>query len=197
VAARQEHDIDLVGPARPIVRGDGQERFGHDDFQIDDERRLAVCPAGQTSASWASTHSSRRTRVPLVQIRFDAATCRDCPLRPRCTTAGNGKWGRALTLREPAQRAALQQRRREQTTDAWRARYRLRAGIESTICQLVHRTHSRRSRYRNAAATHLGHCLAATAVNLIRIDGWHQGHRPEAEATRTTHLCRLLTHPSK
>lgn len=195
VAARREHGIDLVGPARPIVRSDGHERFGHDDFQIDDERRRAVCPAGQASTSWATTRSSHRTRIPLVQIRFDAATCRVCPLRPRCTTAGTGKWGRALTLREPAQRAALQQRRHEQDTDAWRARYRIRAGIESTVYQIAHRTHARRSRYRNAAATHLGHCLAAAAVNLVRIAAWQQGHRPEA--TRTTHLCRLLTHPSK
>ncbi|MDQ0931703.1 IS1182 family transposase [Streptomyces turgidiscabies] len=195
VAARQEHGIDLVGPARRIAGGDGRERFGHDDFQIDDARRQAVCPTGQTSISWANTHSSRRTRVPLVQIRFDAAACRDCPLRSRCTTAGNGKWGRALTLREPAQRAALQQRRREQDTAAWRARYRPRAGIEATVCQIVHRTHARRSRYRTAPATHLGHCLAATALNLIRLDAWQQGHRPEH--TRTTHLCRLLTHPSK
>ncbi|MBC9731271.1 transposase, partial [Streptomyces sp. TRM68367] len=94
------------------------------------------------STSWATTRSSRRTRVPLVQIRFDAATCRACQLRPRCTTAGSGKWGRALTLREPAQRAALQQRRREQDTDAWRARYRPRAGIEATVCQIVHPTHA-------------------------------------------------------
>ncbi|MER5756152.1 transposase [Streptomyces sp. NPDC002088] len=145
-------------------------------------------PAGQTSVSWATTRSSRRTRTSLVQIRFDAATWRDRPLKSRCTTAGNGTWGRALTLREPAQRAALQQRRREQDTDAWRARHRPRAGIESTVCQIVHRTHSRRSRYRNAATTRLGRCLAATAINLIRIDAWHQGHRPET--TRTTHLCR-------
>ncbi|WP_344392001.1 transposase, partial [Streptomyces vastus] len=106
-----------------------------------------------------------------------------------------GKWGRALTLREPAQRAALQQRRGEQETDAWRERYRRRAGIEATVCQIVHRTHARRSRSRTAAATHLSHCLAATAVNLIRIDAWQQGHRPER--TRTTHLCRLLARPSK
>lgn len=72
----------------------------------------AVSPRGKNSArvsvSWAAAHSSRRTRVPLVQIRFDATSCRACPLRPQCTAAGNGKWGRALTLCEPAQRAALQ-----------------------------------------------------------------------------------------
>ncbi|WP_254076714.1 transposase [Streptomyces pacificus] len=196
VAARQEHGIDLVGPARRITGGDGRERFGHDDFQTDDARRQAVCPAGQTSISWANTRSSRRTRVPLVQIRFDAAACHDCPLRSR-TTAGNSKWGRALTLREPAQRAALQQRRREQDTDAWRARYRPRGGIEATVSQIVHRTDARPSR--TAPATHLGHCLAATAVNLIRIDTWQQGHRPDRTRTRTrtNHLCHLLARPSK
>ncbi|MET9382189.1 transposase [Streptomyces sp. NPDC002928] len=93
-----------------------------------------------------------------------------------------------MTLRAPAQRAALQQRRREQDTDAWRARHRPRARIESTVRQIVHRTHSRRSRHPNAATTRLGHCLAATAINLIRIDAWRQGHRPET--THTTHLCR-------
>jgi transposase len=191
VAARAEHDIDLVGPARTATAKSGTPLFGHDDFLIDDQRRLAVCPAGHTSSSWATTRASRNTRTPLVQIRFQAATCRACPLRPQCTTAGDGRWGRALTLREPAQRAALQQRRREQHTGPWRARYRARAGIESTICQIVRRTGGRRSRYKNTAPTHLGHCLAATAVNLARIDAWQQGHRPEA--TRTTHLCRLLT----
>ncbi|MFF8883993.1 transposase [Streptomyces flaveolus] len=99
-----------------------------------------MCPGRHTSVSWAATRSSRRTRVPLVQIRFDATTCRNCPLRSQCTTAGNGKWGRALTLREPAQRATLQQHRREQETDAWRKRYRPRAGIEATVCQSIHST---------------------------------------------------------
>ncbi|MFI7704259.1 IS1182 family transposase [Nonomuraea sp. NPDC049480] len=190
VAARQEHGIDLVGPARAATHKGGQKLFSHEDFLIDEEQHHAVCPAGQTSISWASTHASRSTRTPLVQIRFDAETCRTCPLRQQCTTAGNGKWGRALTLRAPAQRSALQQRRREQNTRAWWARYRLRAGIESTISQIVHRTQSRRSRYKNTAPTHVGHCLAATAINLVRIDAWQQGHRPER--TRLTHLCRLL-----
>lgn len=37
--------------------------------------------------------------------------------------------------------------------------------------------------------------FADAAINLIGTDAWHQGHRPEA--TRTTHLCRLLARPSK
>ncbi|MFE5540763.1 hypothetical protein ACFQ78_34200 [Streptomyces sp. NPDC056519] len=98
VTANRDHGIELVGPARPVAGGDGLQRFGHDHSQIDDAQHEAICPGGHTSVSWAATHSSRRTRVPLVQIRFAAATCRAFPLRLQCTTAGNGKWGRALTL---------------------------------------------------------------------------------------------------
>lgn len=53
----------------------------------------------------------------------------------------------------------------------------------------------RRPPLRNAAATYLGHLLAATAVHLVRIDAWQQGRRPEP--TRTTQLHRLLGHFSK
>ncbi|WP_329538461.1 transposase (plasmid) [Streptomyces sp. NBC_01450] len=153
-----------------------------------------TCPAGQTSISWAHTHT--RHGAPIIQARFSAGTCRPCPLREKCTTSLNITWGRALTLREPRQRAALQQRRREQGTEAWRTRYRARAGIESTMHQIVHRTGTRRTRYRGTDRTHLGHCLAATAINLIRIDAWEHGTLPEP--TRSTHLSRLLDpHHSK
>jgi hypothetical protein len=187
-ASRDAHDVELLGPARPVAGAGAQGRFGHDDFLIDETTRTTTCPAGHTSPSWARTRS--RHGIPIVQVRFPAATCRACPLREKCTTAGNTKWGRALTLREPRERAALQQRRREQDTEAWRSRYRARAGIESTVHQIVHRTGVRRSRYRGRDRTHLGHCLAATAVNLIRIDAWGHGIRPEL--TRSTHLARLL-----
>jgi transposase len=191
--SHDHHHVDLLGPARPIAGRGAQGRFGHDDFLINDAARTITCPAGHTSASWARTRSTHGT--PIVQVRFAAATCRVCPLREKCTTATNPQWGRALTLREPRERAALQRRRREQDTDAWRHRYRPRAGIGSTMHQIVHRTGARRSRYRGTSRTHLGHCLAATALNLIRIDAWEHGIRPEP--TRTTHLTRLLApkHP--
>jgi hypothetical protein len=188
VEAADTRGVVLVGPARPITAAAAQGRFTHQDFLIDDQARTAVCPGGRNSASWAQTHSTRG--VPIVQVRFAADDCRACPLRQRCTTADNPQWGRALTLRHPRQRAALQQRRREQDTPAWRHRYRPRAGIEATLHQLTCRTGLRRSRYRGLQRTHLGHCLAAAAINLIRIHTWEQGIHPEP--TRITHLSRLL-----
>ncbi|MEO3788773.1 hypothetical protein ABGB14_01085 [Nonomuraea sp. B10E15] len=57
-----------------------------------------------------------------------------------------------------------------------RARDRPRAGIESTAGRIIHRTGIRRSSHKSIRATHIGHCLAATAINLIRLDAWRQDH---------------------
>jgi IS5 family transposase len=69
------------------------------------------------------------------------------------------------------------------------ARYRIRAGIEGTISQAVTITGIRRARYTGIAKVRLEHVLAATAINLIRLDAWWTG-TPVAR-TRTTRLARL------
>jgi IS5 family transposase len=96
---------------------------------------------------------------------------------------------RQLTLRPRHLHEALQSARAEQATDEWRARYRIRAGIEGTISQAVTVTGIRRARYTGIAKVHLEHAFAATAINLIRLDAWWTG-TPVAR-TRTTHLARL------
>jgi IS5 family transposase len=109
-------------------------------------------------------------------------------MKPRCPVLG---WNlsRQLTLRPRHLHEALRTARDEQTTDAWKARYRIRAGIEGTISQTVTVTGIRRARYTGIAKVHLEHAFAATAINLIRLDAWWTG-TPVAR-TRTTHLARL------
>ena len=84
---------------------------------------------------------------------------------------------------------ALTAARAEQTSPQWRERYKIRAGIEGTIAQAAHTTGIRHARYTGLAKTRLEHALAATAVNLIRLDAWWTGHPPDR--TRTSHLQRL------
>ena len=79
--------------------------------------------------------------------------------------------------------------RTEQTTDEWKDRYAVRAGIEGTIHQAVAVTGIRRSRYTTLPKTHLAHVFAATAVNLIRLDAWWTGNPLDRD--RTSHLTRL------
>jgi Transposase DDE domain len=66
----------------------------------------------------------------------------------------------------------LEQARAAQTTEEWKQRYAIRAGVEGTIHQATAPTGIRRSRYLGPPKTHLAHIITATAINLIRLDAW-------------------------
>ncbi|MFC4013682.1 transposase [Nonomuraea purpurea] len=84
---------------------------------------------------------------------------------------------------------ARQRARERHSTDEWRQRYAIRAGVESTIAQGVKGFGLRRSRYRGTSKTHLQHLLIATAMNLTRIDAWLTGTPPAP--TRISHFGAL------
>ncbi|WP_405654956.1 hypothetical protein [Streptomyces sp. NBC_00019] len=58
------------------------------------------------------------------------------------------------------------------------------------MSQAVRVTRLRRTRYRNLPTTRLGHVLAATALNIIRIDRWLTG--TPLGGTRTSRLEALM-----
>jgi transposase len=183
--AARARGIILLGPLRAATSA--QARTGgytSADFTIDWDRRRVICPQGQRSQQW---YPCRQAGRPGIVVRFPAATCAGCPARGRCTTA-TGR-GRQLTLNPRPVHEALTAARAEQATDAWRERYKVRAGVEGTIAQAVRITGVRRARYTGLAKTRLEHALAATALNLIRLDAWWTG-RP-LDRTRATHLQRL------
>jgi Transposase DDE domain len=62
-----------------------------------------------------------------------------------------------------------------QTTEAFRADYAERAGIESAHEQAVRRCSLRQCRYIGLAKTRLQHVVTAVAVNLIRLGEWLAG----------------------
>lgn len=185
VAARDEHTVDLLGPVGLDTHQ--AEHFPHRDFRIDWQAKSVTCPRGKASASWSAQRKSSGT--PVTRVHFAAKDCATCPSRSKCTTAGNGKWGRSLTLLPADQQQVLETRRREQVTEPWRQRYHIRAGVEATIAQTTRRTGIRRTRYTSVDKTHLGHLFAATAVNVIRIDAWLTG--TPLGRTRTSHLTQL------
>jgi transposase len=189
VAARDAHGIELLGPVGLDTCHENYEgeHFTQSAFRIDWEARTATCPQGKVSASWSEQRKSSGT--PVSRVHFTAQDCAVCPVRGKCTKAANGKWGRSLTLLPQDQQEALEDRRREQLTDQWQQRYNIRAGVEGTISQAVRRTRIRRTRYTGLPKTHLGHVLAATAINIIRLDAWLNG--TPLGGTRTSHLAQL------
>jgi IS5 family transposase len=124
-----------------------------------------------------------------VVIQFAAATCRDCPVRTRCTRADPAKHGRQLTIPAREVYQAQQAARGEQTTADWQARYAPRAGAEGTIHQAVADAGMRRARYRGLPKTRLQHMFSAVAINLSRLDAYWTG-RP-LDRSRTSQLSRL------
>jgi hypothetical protein len=51
----------------------------------------------------------------------------------------------------------------------------------------------RHARYRGLPKTHLEHVYSATALNLIRLDAWWNGH--PLDRTRTSHFTHLELAP--
>jgi hypothetical protein len=151
---------ELIGPAHPAINSRGQG-FTTDEFDISVTQRRAVCPAGQ-----ASTQCSRLENHETGQIdyRFEwGSQCDDCPLRPQCTKAGNGR--RAVVVSQ--HHDLLQARRREMQTPAFQEKMHQRNAIEGTISEFT-RNGGRRTRYRGLAKTALANYFHGAALNAKR-----------------------------
>jgi transposase len=159
-----ELGINLLGI--PLDDTQGPAGFQQPAFRIDLDQHQATCPAGQTNQAWG-TKASPRDGPPSLLIRFAAKTCQACPFFGQCTTSPRG---RSLTLHP--YRAALEARRAEAKTEAFRQRLHLRAGIEGTISELVRRHSLRHARYRSLLKLRLQTLFTAVAVNLKRTLRW-------------------------
>jgi len=177
--------ITLLGPllsgSPPQARSGG---YTAEAFTIDWDRQQVTCPQGVTSIVWCPCVQQDKRQA--IVVRFATATCRECPARARCTTS---RTGRQLFLRPREIHEAVAAAKAGQSSQHWKLRYNIRAGVEGTMRQATHVTGIRRARYIGLDKTRLEHAAAAAAVNLLRLDAWWTG-KP-LDRTRTTHLQRL------
>jgi hypothetical protein len=134
------------GPLRPAVPGG----FTIDDFAVDEQAGTVTCPAGLT-------RSMSKTRT----VTFGAA-CAGCPLRPRCTTA---KDGRSMTIHphEDLLRAARARAR----TPEFKQAYPTRSAIERIIAWTATcNGHRIRLRYLGAEKNNAWLHTRCAAINL-------------------------------
>lgn len=189
----RDYGVNLLGPTRPDVKWQAKEGTGFDAqrFAIDWEMKRATCPTGKISTGWTPAIDKRTNHV--IKIKFSSKDCRVCASRDQCIRSTKQYARRTVTIRTREQYEALQTRRVEETTPAYAAEYCRRAGIEGTISQGVRRCGLRRSRYVGLAKTHLGHALAAAAINYVRVADW-LADVPRAE-TRHSKFATLMTGP--
>ena len=96
-------------------------------------------------------------------------------LSDKCHPAWSSMSTACATGATQAAISALQGARKHQETEAFRASYAARAGIEGTHAQAIHRCGLRRSRYTGLAKTHLQHVITAVAINLVHVAEWFAG----------------------
>jgi transposase len=184
VSAARDHGITLIAPLLGNNSAQARAGNGYDKaaFTFDFDARQGTCPQGQASSSWSP---GRSHGTDTIIVAWATTVCRPCPVRQLCTTATRRKIG--LQPRD-IHEAAITARALQNTTD-FTSRYKARAGIEGTISQATRVTGIRTARYRGLPKTSLEHQIAATAINITRLDHYWTG-KPLSR-TQKTHLQRL------
>jgi transposase len=187
VASRDDHDITLRGPTRPIQGWQAHTDGAYDlsQFTVDWEQRQARCPQGKVSTVWREYVD--REGQPYTLVRFSLQDCGPCPARPLCFRTT--ETGRRLHLPSQERSEALQAARAWYASEEGRQRYQCRAGVEGTLSQGVRAFGLRQTRYRGLQKTHLQHVAIAAAINIDRIVAWLDA-RPRA-TTRTSRFAAL------
>jgi hypothetical protein len=102
---------------------------------------------------------------PSLRIRFSLPVCRPCPLHAQCAPIA----AKVLILCPDRQSyQAPQENRKRQETSELRALYAKRAGVESSVAQVVRICEIRRSRYIGQNKLNLQAFLIATSMNVLR-----------------------------
>jgi hypothetical protein len=163
---------ELIGPA-PGPPGDNGGLFTTDQFQVQVEERQAVCPAGQTQTQCTRT---TREQTGKVSFRFAWTThCAACGLRQQCIEPQQ-KYRQVIVGEH---HSALQARRQEQRTLAFKQRMKHRQAIEGTQSELVRAHGLRQARYRGLAKVQLQNYFIGAACNVkrwIRRELWKLQH---------------------
>jgi hypothetical protein len=144
----------------PVPEGIGKDGcFPKSAFEIDLDRQICRCPAGQIAPEKIYDKKTGRLKVFL----FSPEQCQNCPLLNQCTR--NKKGRRTVTVN--AYERYLQEGRAFQKTDEFAGKYPERCKIERKQAEMV--MHGlRKARYLGLAKVTLQALLVATVVNFKR-----------------------------
>ena len=166
--AEQRHRLfrdEVVAKVMPRPKRKGVE-YTAADFDVDFERGVATCPAGQSSSS-----DSRDPKTGERAFGFSRKHCSNCQLRGKCTTAKTS----ARKLHLSGHYRQLEALRELQQTADFKARYRRCTKVEHRIARLE-QLGIRQARYFGRAKVAYQLAVAAT----VRQPGAGDGGRESA-----------------
>jgi hypothetical protein len=153
-----------------------------DDFSIDERTgRVGACPNGRVPLDVLYNQGKHEDKT-TIEMRAD--DCVNCPFRDACPVEKTKKGKYKLEYTAKARR--LEERRREEDTDAFRERYAKRSGVESTNSGLKRKHGLGQLRVRGSPAVH--HAL------YLKVAGWNMGRATASGklASRATEILRTL-----
>lgn len=174
--SRDHYGVDLFGPIPGNHRWQFYQGTGFDvaHFQVNWHTYQVTCPQGKLSSTLRPSRDQRGNDVLYAAFRRD--DCSPCGYLSQCTSATGRR--RSVTVKPQPLYEALAAARQRQRTEAFKAQYKTRAGIEGTISQGGRAFGLRRARYWGQAKTGLQHIAIAAAMNLVRLGAWFAGCKP-------------------
>jgi hypothetical protein len=166
----------------PVMGSLAEGQLSLTDFAFSDQGEVLGCPAGhQPIKTWQKKDRHRAF--------FTIEQCEPCPHRDRCPSKP-GKGHHYLGYYHKAFRAA--RRRQWQQTDAFKNRYRYRAGIEATFSALDRKTGIKHLRVRGFKAVRYCVHLKAAGMNIFRASAIQIRKKAKRSAQKAALACRNL-----
>lgn len=156
VEAAKSLGTELVAPV-PGGEGTGKSsRLSH--FPLTAEDGIASCPMGHAPIKDTARGKHR-------EVVFSVEHCLGCPRRQECPVRSvRDGYGFSYDRKQ----VKMARRRARERTDAFREKYRFRAGIEGTFSALDRRTGVKHLRVRGMTAVRFAVVLKVLGLNLLR-----------------------------
>ena len=155
IPSREEASVNGNAPPLPAT----VEPLTIDDFAMDERtKKVTACPSGRIPLEATYDAQSGTTTIEMK-----ASDCENCPFRKACPMQKKPKGRYRLSYTDKQRR--LDERRREEKTDAFKERYAKRSGIESTNSGLKRRLGLGKLRVRGRKAVY--HAI------LLKVAGWN------------------------
>ncbi len=161
VQKAEARGVELVGPVPGCGGPVSDDELTIDDFHIDEATEQVVCcPAGHAPISSDHDPQTGKTRTVMPD-----SACGPCEYSEQCPAT---KKRRGYQLDHTAKQRRLASRRREEATDVFRERYKIRGGIEGTNSGLKRRTGLGRLRVRGSPRVFHAIYLKVAGWNILR-----------------------------
>jgi hypothetical protein len=184
-----QRGVELVGPVSGPEKSKedaSYERLTIDDFDIDEQtEEVKCCPAGHTPDTSVQDEQTGKTTTVMPE-----SACSQCDFYGQCPTE---KCKGQYRLVHTAKQRRLAARRREENTEVFRQRYKIRGGIEGTNSGVKRVTGLGQLRVRGRPAVFHAIYLKVAGWNMRRAMVCAKLRQIVYERAARAVLCRIFT----